>query len=127
MTNRCEIVCLTAEGLVPAEGDAPLAAAMASPPATAQLYEMAHWVAPDSVPVRFDARYFGVAASAALMPAADGHEAEEAWWASPRALLEGWAGRFSGICPDFPDGRCTGFRSNGRFRAPEPRQKGRRP
>ena len=82
---------LTAEGLVPAEGDAPLAAAMASPPATAQLYEMAHWVAPDSVPVRFDARYFGVAASAALMPAADGHEAEEAWWASPRALLEGWA------------------------------------
>jgi 8-oxo-dGTP pyrophosphatase MutT (NUDIX family) len=82
---------LTADGLVPADGDVPLAAAMASPPSATQLHELAHWVAPESVPVRFDARYFGVAASAALDPVADGHEAEEAWWASPLALLEGWA------------------------------------
>lgn len=86
-------LALTADGLVPVDGDVPLAAAMASPPSAIQLRELAHWVAPESVPVRFDARYFGVAASAALVPVADGHEAEEAWWASPHGLLEEWAAK----------------------------------
>ena len=81
---------LTADGLVPADGDAPLSRAMASPPSLTQLHELAHWVAPESVPVRFDARYYGVAASPGLAPVADGREAADAWWASPRELLDGW-------------------------------------
>jgi recombination protein RecT len=82
---------LTADGLVSAGGEMPLSRAMASPPSLAQLPELAHWVAPESVPVRFDARYYGVAAPSGLAPVADGHEAADAWWASPRELLEGWA------------------------------------
>jgi 8-oxo-dGTP pyrophosphatase MutT (NUDIX family) len=85
---------LTAAGLVPVSGDAPLSVVTSAPPAASQLHELAHWVAPESVPVRFDARYYGVAAPPGLAPVADGHEAADAWWASPRALLEGWeAGR----------------------------------
>lgn len=82
---------LTADGLMPAEGDAPLSLALTSPPALTQLHEVAHWVAPESVPVRFDARYFGVAAPDGLAPVADGHEAADAWWVSPPRLLEDWA------------------------------------
>ena len=81
---------LTAGGLVPAGGDSPLSRAMASPPAASQLPELAHWVAPESVPVRFDARFFGVSAPSGLAPVADGYEAADAWWAPPRELLEGW-------------------------------------
>jgi 8-oxo-dGTP pyrophosphatase MutT (NUDIX family) len=81
---------LTAEGLRAAEGPASLAAAWASPPAAIQLAEVAHWVAPEAVPVRFDARYFAVEASGATAPTADGHEASKAWWASPRELLSDW-------------------------------------
>jgi 8-oxo-dGTP pyrophosphatase MutT (NUDIX family) len=81
---------LTADGLVPASGDTPLSLAMASPPAATQLHEVAHWVAPETVPVRFDARYFAVAASHGLEPVADGLEAAVAWWTSPLELLHGW-------------------------------------
>jgi 8-oxo-dGTP pyrophosphatase MutT (NUDIX family) len=81
---------LTADGLMAADRDAPLSHAMASPPSLAQLRELAHWVAPESVPVRFDARYYGVAAPPGLTPVADGREATDAWWSSPRELLEGW-------------------------------------
>jgi 8-oxo-dGTP pyrophosphatase MutT (NUDIX family) len=81
---------LTAEGLRAAEGPASLAAAWASPPSAHQLSEVAHWVAPEEVPVRFDARYFAVAASEGTTPTADGREASRAWWASPRDLLSDW-------------------------------------
>jgi 8-oxo-dGTP pyrophosphatase MutT (NUDIX family) len=63
----------------------------ASPPAADQLREIAHWVAPVDVPVRFDARYFAVEAPSGVEPEADGHEAARAWWVSPSALLEEWA------------------------------------
>jgi 8-oxo-dGTP pyrophosphatase MutT (NUDIX family) len=83
-------LALTAEGLVATGGDAPLSRSMASPPLAAQLHEIAHWVAPESVPVRFDARYYAVAAPQGLAPKADGVEAADAWWASPGALLAEW-------------------------------------
>ena len=83
-------LALTADGLVTADRDVPLSRAMASPPSAAQLHEIAHWVAPESVPVRFDARYYGVAAPGGLAPVADGLEAADAWWVSPGALLEEW-------------------------------------
>lgn len=83
-------LALTARGLRP--GD--LAAVEAAPPRAAQLAEVARWVAPEEVPVRFDARYFLVGAPRDLDPLADGHEAALAWWASPGELLEEWrAGR----------------------------------
>ncbi len=61
-----------------------------SPPAAEQLVEIAHWVAPPTVPVRFDARYFAVAAPGGVEPRADGREATSAWWASPAELLAGF-------------------------------------
>ena len=44
-------------------------------PPPSQLPEIAHWIAPEEVPVRFDARYFAVAAPRGLEPAPDGGEA----------------------------------------------------
>lgn len=84
-------LALTAEGLVDAGDPDSLDPTHAAPPSVAQLSEMAHWVAPEDVPVRFDARYFGVRAPAGLEPAPDGAEADHAWWESPRSLLAGWA------------------------------------
>lgn len=78
---------LTADGL--AQGDA-LEAVDAAPPSTAQLADIAHWVAPPEVPVRFDARYFAVRAPADLEPVPDGSETAAAWWVSPRRLLRDW-------------------------------------
>jgi 8-oxo-dGTP pyrophosphatase MutT (NUDIX family) len=80
---------LTAGGLV-AAGASHLDAADADPPAVAQLPEVAHWVAPEDVPVRFDARYYAVVAPAGLEPTPDGTEAAHAWWAPIGELWEGW-------------------------------------
>jgi 8-oxo-dGTP pyrophosphatase MutT (NUDIX family) len=84
-------LALTSAGLVDAGNPDSLDPTDAAPPAAAQLAEMAHWIAPEDVPVRFDARYFAVAAPEGLEPAPDGAEAEHAWWESPRSLLAGWA------------------------------------
>jgi len=81
---------LTEEGLVGGAG-ATTEAVDAAPPSTGQLAEIAHWVAPPSVPVRFDARYFAVRAPAGLEPRPDGGETADAWWVSPRRLLDDWA------------------------------------
>ncbi len=78
---------LTSRGL--GAGDA-LAEVDASPPGTEHLPEIAHWVAPTRVPVRFDARYFAVRASDGLEPSPDGSETADAWWVSPERLLEDW-------------------------------------
>ena len=64
--------------------------ALSSPPTPDQLPEVAHWVAPSQVPVRFDARYFALEAPAGLRLVPDGDETAAAWWVSPRELLEGW-------------------------------------
>ena len=60
------------------------------PPPAERLVEVAHWIAPEEVPVRFDARYFAVAALDAEAPIADGLETADAWWVSPRRLLAEW-------------------------------------
>lgn len=84
-------LALTANGLRAAPGE-PMEAIDASPPRPAQLALVARWIAPEQVPVRFDARYFAVASSDGVEPTPDGHEAASAWWASPSSLLEDWAG-----------------------------------
>jgi 8-oxo-dGTP pyrophosphatase MutT (NUDIX family) len=84
-------LALTADGLV--EGADPLGRVEALPPTVDQLREMAHWVAPPSVPVRFDARYFAVASRSGVEPTPDGAEVARAWWArAGDLLLEGESG-----------------------------------
>ena len=83
-------VAVTAAGLVNAGGIDPLARIHAAPPRPDQLHELCHWVAPEQVPVRFDARYFAVRAPADLEPVPDGSEAVAAWWVSPSTLLGEW-------------------------------------
>ena len=60
------------------------------PPEAGQLSEIAHWVAPAQVPVRFDARYFAVRAPLGVDPRPDGTETADAWWVSPSRLLDDW-------------------------------------
>lgn len=81
---------LTSEGLAP--GDS-LAAVDASPPSASQLRDIAHWIAPEDVPVRFDARYFAIEAPRGLEPVPDGSETAAAWWVSPGRLLQDWRAR----------------------------------
>jgi 8-oxo-dGTP pyrophosphatase MutT (NUDIX family) len=83
-------LALTGAGLVAAGADTPFAAVDALPPSVDDLGEMAHWVAPPEVPVRFDARYFSITGPTRLDPVPDGVEASDAWWISPAGLLRGW-------------------------------------
>lgn len=83
-------LALTAEGLVDAGSPDSLDPVHRAPPARELLPEVTHWVAPERVPVRFDARYFAVAAPGGLEPAPDGGETAHAWWEPPASLLAGW-------------------------------------
>lgn len=69
----------------------PLSPVDEAPPTTEGVRQISHWIAPESVPVRFDARYFAVAAPPGIDPRPDGREAAEAWWANPGELMDGWA------------------------------------
>jgi 8-oxo-dGTP pyrophosphatase MutT (NUDIX family) len=79
-------LALTSGGLVPAAGDE-LARVHEAPPPSRALHQISHWIAPEDVPVRFDARFFAVAARSGVDPRPDGGEADRAWWVDPRALL----------------------------------------
>ena len=81
-------LALTSGGLVSADD---LDVVDREPPQSGQLFELAHWVAPPRVPVRFDARYFTVRAPSGIEPRPDGGETADAWWVSPWRLLEDWA------------------------------------
>ena len=83
-------LALTAGGVVDAGDPDSLDPVHASPPRADQLPEIAHWIAPEVVPVRFDARYFAVAAPGNLEPAPDGGETASAWWTAPRRLMAEW-------------------------------------
>jgi len=86
-------LALTAAG-VEVAADEPLARIDADPPSAGQLPEIAHWIAPPQVPVRFDARFFALEAPDRLELRPDGSETAGAWWMSPRTLLADWeAGR----------------------------------
>ncbi len=81
-------LAVTADGVV--EGD--VAAVASAPPTAEQLSQVSHWVAPEDVPVRFDARFYAVEASRGVEPHPDGRESDRAWWARPFDLLEANAG-----------------------------------
>jgi len=82
----------TAEGLVPSAGGGAgpeyISDFPGGVPSREQLPQISHWVAPEDVSVRFDARFFAVAAPRGLDPVPDGAEAIHAWWARPFDLLE---------------------------------------
>jgi 8-oxo-dGTP pyrophosphatase MutT (NUDIX family) len=61
-----------------------------APPDAGSIVEIAHWVAPESVPVRFDARYYAVEVPLKLDPRPDEVETAAAWWATAAELLDDW-------------------------------------
>jgi 8-oxo-dGTP pyrophosphatase MutT (NUDIX family) len=83
-------LAVTGEAIVAAGPDRSLASIHGSPPPVEALPEVARWVAPAEVPVRFDARYYAVRMQVAAEPVPDGAEAARAWWVAPGALLAAW-------------------------------------
>ena len=81
-------LALTSTGLL--DGGPTLGAVDVAPPSPDQLVEIARWVAPEDVPVRFDARYYAVRTDRDVAPTPDDTETAAAWWVSPRRLLEEW-------------------------------------
>jgi 8-oxo-dGTP pyrophosphatase MutT (NUDIX family) len=80
-------LAVTRSGLVESLSEEPVDLA---PPSADQLPQIAHWTAPERVPVRFDARFFAVASAGGLTPTPDGGETAAAWWVSPSELLHQW-------------------------------------
>lgn len=56
--------------------------------ATDRLSYFAHWITPEVLPIRFDARFFVAAAPAGQEASPDGKETVEARWISPQDALE---------------------------------------
>ncbi len=78
----------TASGLREREPGADLLAAVeGSPPPAAALPEMARWIAPAFMSVRFDARFFAVAAPPGTSARPDRVEIDPAWWSRPAVVL----------------------------------------
>ncbi len=65
-------------------------------PSAGALILLSRWVAPEFLPIRFDARFYAVAAPRGLDPVPDGVEIDRAWWSPASTALE--AGR-SGTGP----------------------------
>ena len=61
-----------------------------SPPPAGALPEMARWLAPEFLPVRFDAWFYAMAVGPGAEPTPDGMEVDRAWWMRPVEAL----GRF---------------------------------
>jgi 8-oxo-dGTP pyrophosphatase MutT (NUDIX family) len=57
-------------------------------PATDTLSYFAHWITPEVLPIRFDARFFVAAAPSGQEASPDGKETVEARWISPQDALE---------------------------------------
>jgi glyoxylase-like metal-dependent hydrolase (beta-lactamase superfamily II)/8-oxo-dGTP pyrophosphatase MutT (NUDIX family) len=56
-------------------------------PLPGTLVEIARWVGPEELAVRFEAVFFAVAATAGIEPSPDGVEADRAWWSRPDDVL----------------------------------------
>jgi hypothetical protein len=79
---------MTAGGPVAVVPTRPLTSVRFDPPGPGALVEVARWIAPEELDVRFDARFFATAAPVGLWPRADGVEISRARWARPNRLLE---------------------------------------
>lgn len=78
---------LTASGLRREPGRGSAREIRFDPPEPSALVNMARWVAPEFLEVRFDAWFFAVAAPEGLEASADGVEIERVWWARPDEVL----------------------------------------
>jgi 8-oxo-dGTP pyrophosphatase MutT (NUDIX family) len=56
--------------------------------ATDRLFYFGHWITPEALPIRFDARFFVAAAPLCQEASPDGKETVEARWISPQDALE---------------------------------------
>jgi 8-oxo-dGTP pyrophosphatase MutT (NUDIX family) len=77
---------LTGAGLTAAPGALPGDLGLPAP-VIGRIHEIARWIAPEFLPVRFDARFFALAADHGLDPRPDGVETDLAWWARPQDVL----------------------------------------
>jgi 8-oxo-dGTP pyrophosphatase MutT (NUDIX family) len=80
-------ILLTADGPRSATPDRPIESVAFEPAPAASLREIARWVAPEFLDVRFDARFYAAAMPGDLEPVADGEEIDRAWWANPGQVL----------------------------------------
>ena len=78
---------MTDRGLVSSPGSMPGEDTFAVPRSDA-VPEIARWIAPDFLPVRFDAVFFAVSAPRGLDPTPDGIEVDRASWLWPGEALE---------------------------------------
>lgn len=78
---------LTSSGLTLRPGSGAVDEIAFDPPASASLVEVARWVAPEFLEVRFDTWFFAVAAPDGLEPSPDGTEIARAWWTDPADVL----------------------------------------
>lgn len=78
---------LTAGGILTPPDRPPLGDLDFDPPPSDRLRQMARWVAPDILEVRFDAVFFAVEGPVGLDPVPDGIESDRAWWAAPSDVL----------------------------------------
>jgi 8-oxo-dGTP pyrophosphatase MutT (NUDIX family) len=82
-------LALTSSGLAEIEpATDPIPIISKDPPQTDALPEIARWITPDFLPVRFDARFFAIAAPGGLSARPDGVEIDRAWWGTPAEILE---------------------------------------
>ena len=81
--------------------------------ATGRLFYFAHWITPEVLPIRFDARFFVAAAPAGQEASPDGKETVEARWISPQdALAEHQMDRLKLAPPTFHSlSELAGFRT----------------
>jgi 8-oxo-dGTP pyrophosphatase MutT (NUDIX family) len=77
---------MTRDGLKEAPGHLPGEPGL-PPPSMDAVPEIARWVAPEFLPVRFDARFFALHADSPVEPTPDGIETDRGWWAGAREVL----------------------------------------
>ena len=81
-------LALTSDGLrQTTQREEPVSLVTEAPPRRDDLPEISRWIAPEFLPVRFDARFFAVASPNGLMPRPDGVEIADAWWTRPEDVL----------------------------------------
>jgi 8-oxo-dGTP pyrophosphatase MutT (NUDIX family) len=81
--------------------------------ATDRMFYFAHWITPEALPIRFDARFFVAAVPPGQDASPDGQETVEARWMSPReAVAEHAQGKLMLAPPTFHSLReLAGFRT----------------
>jgi recombination protein RecT len=79
---------MPSEGLLEGPGHLPGEAGF-PPPDLESVPEIARWVAPEFLTVRFDARFYALVAREEVRPIPDGVEIESAWWGRADEALAG--------------------------------------